>query len=188
MLPTASQATSQDDSRVFKSVDLVFEAWMLEPIGTYLLLDETQTTSVTQSFKVYFDKITTLDAAMKQRVDDAGFRRFAELSEAARYRGVDPPWDEMNQLAIQFHRESVDGHHESDELLNEFYEQIQLILIPEQQELFERVPRLVRRLNAQRRRRGAVQADFSGSMDLFELVAEAAEVDQELHPILRRRS
>ncbi|MCH7848739.1 MAG: hypothetical protein IIB53_10300, partial [Planctomycetes bacterium] len=30
MLPTASQATSQDDSRVFKTVDLVFEAWMLD--------------------------------------------------------------------------------------------------------------------------------------------------------------
>ena len=183
MLPTASQATSQDDSRVFKSVDLVFEAWMLEAIGTYLLLDETQTASVTQSLKVYFDKITTLDAAVRQRVDDAGFRRFAELSEAARYRGVDPPWDEMNQLAIQFQREGVAGHHESDALLHEFYEQIQLILTPQQQELFERVPRLVRRLNAQRRRRGAVQADFSGSMDLFELVAEAAEDGEELQPI-----
>lgn len=183
MLPLSTQATSQDESHVFKSVDLVFEAWMLEPIGTYLLLDETQTTTVTQSFKVYFDKITTLDTAMKQRVDDAGFRRFAELSEAARYRGIDPPWDEMNQLAIEFHRENMARHHESDALLHEFYEQIQLILFPKQQELFVRVPRYVRRLNAQRRRRGAVQADFSGSMDLFELVAEAAEDGEELHPI-----
>ena len=183
MFPPASQAAPEGDSRVFKSVDLAFEAWMLDPIGTYLLLDETQTATVTQSFEVYFDKVTTLDAAVKQRVDDAGFRRFAELSEAARYRGVDPPWDEMNQLAIQFQRESVAGHHESDALLHEFYEQIQLVLTSQQQELFERVPRYVRRLNAQRRRRGAVQADFSGSMDLFELVAQAAEDGEELQPI-----
>lgn len=183
MLPLSSQATSQDDSRLFKTVDLVFEAWMLEPIGTYLLLDETQITSVSQSFEVYFDKVTTLDAAVKQRVDDAGFRRFAELSEAARYRGVDPPWDEMTELSIQFKKEIIAGHHDSDALLKEFYEQIQLILTSQQQELFERVPRLVRRLNAQRRRRGAVQADFSGSMDLFELVAEAAEDGEELHAI-----
>ncbi len=183
MLPLSIQAASQDDSRVFKTVDLVIEAWMLEPIGTYLLLDESQTATVTQSFEVYFDKVMALDAAVKQRVDDAGFRRFAELSEAARYRGVDPPWDEMTELSIQFKKEIIAGHHDSDALLNEFYEQIQLILTPHQQELFERVPRLVRRLNAQRRRRGAVQADFSGSMDIFELVAEAAEDGEELHAI-----
>jgi len=181
MSPLSIQAASQDDSRVFESVDLVCEAWMLEPICTHLSLDETQSAAVTQAFEVYFDKVTTLDAAVKQRVDDAGFRRFAELSEAARYRGVDPPWDEMNQLSIQFKKESIAGHREGDALLQEFYEQIQLILTPKQQELFERIPRLVRRLNSKRRNRNSVKADFSGSMDLFELVAEAGKDDGELH-------
>lgn len=166
----------------FKVLDLVIERSGFEKICDFLEFSEEQKKEAGQFFDSYNNAVQTLDAEAKQRADAAGFARVVKLEKEAYYKGVDPPREEIDELMVQSHAEYVKAYKVSDALILQLYEQLQLILLPSQEERFERIPRLVRRLNLQRRRRGAVRHNFMG-VYLFPLVEEASAEDGELEPI-----
>lgn len=184
--PTAAQEKATPG---FKILDLVVDREIFEAMSELLAMDEHQEALAAATFEAYFRAAKALDAEVKESVDDAGFRRFVELSREAYYKGLDRyPWDEMARLRREFHGEIVAGLKEADVLLNEWYEQLQeLILSPEQQNQFDRVRRMVRRLNAQRRRHGVARSDFRSGIDVFLLIEEASEDDGELATVVRRQ-
>lgn len=186
-LGTTAPAAQDKAAPGFMILDLVVDRQIFESICELLAMDEGQAAQAAVFHEAYLRDAKTLDNQVKEGVDDAGFRRLVQLWKEARYKGLDAyPWDEMARLRRQYHKESVAGLEKADASLNEWYDQLQeLILSQEQRAYFDGVPRLVRRLNAQRRHRIVAPSDFRGGIDVFVLVQEASKDDGELATIVR---
>lgn len=167
-------------ARDFKTLYLVADRSAFVAVCELLELDGDQLEMARESHDQYLEAVIELDTATTQRVNDAGFTRFAELSNEADRLDEEAPTEELALLRRSFHRERIKGLKAADQLLENFYQQLRSVLREDQLERFEGVPRLVRRYNYRRRRAGSVRSDFDFSVDLFALVESASQEGGEL--------
>lgn len=183
-LPVYAQDQAAPASRAaahgytFSTLDLIVVPSIFEAIADHLSLDVDQRVAALKFHQAYLEQARALDETVTQRVNDAGLRQTEQLSQAARQRGKPQPLTEMKELRTAWEHEKIAGLKRSDGLLEQFYGNLEGLLHEDQHVQFEGVPALVRRLSARLRgaedeRHGAIWGEFSGVLDLGDILADA---------------
>jgi hypothetical protein len=145
--------------------------------------DDEQRQAASALYDQYVADLLALHEETQRRVDEAGYAEYRRIAPSPLLPDSDPPWDEMTRLWHQYHPEFIRGHRECDQLLLRFYGELESLLDEDDLILFERVPRLVRRLCFLRKvsRPRVARGDLQGNVDLLDLVQQASGEDGELH-------